>query len=392
MDTDLLATTLAGQVEPERIKQLTLDMVRIPSPPGEERAVSEFYADVLREAGLEVEMDDEFPDSPSVVARLRSSGGGPTLQLDGHTDTVDLPGPEPRFEQGFIHGRGSEDMKASLAAMAEAARVIRVAGVQLEGDLLLTAHGRHESATNETLISLIEKGVHGDAVVVTELGGKDLPITGMGLVFWELSIAGDDEGIHETVAEAGAPHAVMAGHRAVQLLQEKAAELADIRHPYLGAESIFIGRFQGGDYFNRMPAACVIAGTRRFGPGCSLAEIREEFGRLATRVQEESGAEVEVWLDGIEGYSVDKNERLAQVLLRGHQQVTGRELPLAGTRAAANVPHFVHLARVPALYYGASYLTAHSDHERVELAQVVRATKVYIHAILAYLGVAEQSK
>ena len=125
MDTDLLATTLAGQVEPERIKQLTLDMVRIPSPPGEERAVSEFYADALREAGLAVEMDDEFPDSPSVVAWLRGNGGGPTLQLDGHTDTVDLPGPEPRFEQGYIHGRGSEDMKASLAAMAEAARVIR---------------------------------------------------------------------------------------------------------------------------------------------------------------------------------------------------------------------------------------------------------------------------
>ena len=83
----------------------------------------------------------------------------------------------------------------------------------MDGDLLLTAHGRHESATNETLISLIEKGVHGDAVIVTELGGKDLPITGMGLVFWELRIAGDEEGIHETVAEVGAPHAVMAGYR-----------------------------------------------------------------------------------------------------------------------------------------------------------------------------------
>ena len=389
MNTERLAATLAEQVDPQRITQLTLDMVRIPSPPGEELAVSEFYADVLRGADLEVELDYEFPSSPSVVAWLRGSGKEPTLQLDGHTDTVDLPGPEPRFENGFIHGRGSEDMKASLAAMAEAARIVRAAGVQLKGDLLLTAHGRHESATNETLISLIEKGVHGDAVIVTELGGKDLPVTGMGLAFWELRIAGDDEGIHETVAKAGAPHAVMAGYRAVQLLQEKAVELAEIRHPYLGAESIFIGRFQGGDYFNRMPAGCIIGGTRRFGPGCSLDAIREEFSSLAARVQEESGAEVEVWLDGIEGYSVDENERLAKALLRSHQQVTGKELPLAGTRAAANVPHFVHLAHVPALYYGASYLTAHSELERVELAQVVRATKVYIHAILAYLGVAE---
>lgn len=392
MDTDRLAASLAAKVDAHRIMQLTLDMVRIPSPPGRERAVSEFYAAELRAAGLDVELDSEFPDSPSVVAWLRGGNGGPALQLDGHTDTVDLPGPEPRFEAGYIHGRGSEDMKASLAAMAEAARILCEAGVQLQGDLLLTAHGRHESATNETLISLIEKGVHGDAVIVTELGGKDLPITGMGLVFWEIRIAGDEEGIHETVAPAGAPHAVMAGHRAVQLLQEKAAELARIQHPYLGAESIFIGRFQGGDYFNRMPAACVIGGTRRFGPGCRLDEIRAEFAQLAGRLQAETGAEVDVWLDGIEGYRVDENEKLAKALLRSHQQVTGEKLPLAGTRAAANVPHFVHLAHVPALYYGASYLTAHSDHERVELAQVVRAAKVYIHAILAYLGVAESSK
>ena len=81
MDTNALAATLAEQVNPERITQLTLDMVRIPSPPGQERVVSEFYAEELREIGLEVELDEEFPDSPSVVAWLRGNGNSPTLQL-----------------------------------------------------------------------------------------------------------------------------------------------------------------------------------------------------------------------------------------------------------------------------------------------------------------------
>ena len=234
--------------------------------------------------------------------------------------------------------------------------------------------------------------MHGDAVIVTELGGHNLPIAGMGLAFWEIRIKGDDEGIHETVAPPGAPHPVMAGYRAVRLLQEKAAELAQEQLPYLGTESIFIGRFQGGDYFNRLPASCVVAGTRRFGPKRAMEEIRQEFDQLAARVAAESGAQVDVWLDGVPGYQIDENEPLAKVIRQSHLQVTGQELPLEGTRAAANVPHFVHWGNVPALYYGASYLTAHSDHERVELAQVVRATKVYIHAILAYLGVAEPSK
>ena len=391
MNTDALAASLAEQVDPERITQLTLDMVRIPSPPGHERAVSEFYAKELRSIGLEVELDDEYPDSPSVVARLRGRKNGVTLQLDGHTDAIDVPGPTPRFEDGYIHGRGSEDMKASLAAMAEAARIICEAGVELEGDLLLTAHGLHESATNETLISLIEKGVHGDAVIVTELGGHNLPIAGMGLAFWEITIKGSEDSIHETVTPPGTPHPVMAGHHTVGLLLEKAAELAQEQLPYLGTESIFIGRFEGGDYFNRLPTSCVIAGTRRFGPKRNMEEIQQEFDLLAARVTKETGAQVEVWLDGVPGYQIDEDEKLAQVIRRSHQQVTGNELPLEGTRAAANVPHFVHWGNVPALYYGASYLTAHSDHERVELAQVVRATKVYIHAILSYLGVAEQS-
>ena len=156
-------------------------------------------------------------------------------------------------------------MKASLAAMAEAARIIVEADIQLQGSLLLTAHGRHESATNETLISLIGKGVHGDAVIVTELGGHNLPIVGMGLAFFEIRISGDRDGIHETVAPRGAPHPVMAGYRTVQLLQEEAQRLAQQSIPYLGTESIFVGRIQGGDYFNRLPASCTIAGTRRFG-------------------------------------------------------------------------------------------------------------------------------
>jgi len=382
---DKLAMELAGRVDPERIKNLALDLVRIPSPPGGERAVSEFYADYLRDIGLEVEVDQEYPDSPSVIARLRGTDGTPTLQLDGHTDTIALEGPRPRFEKGYIWGRGAEDMKASLAAMAEAARVIVESGVRLRGDLLLTAHGRHESATNETLKSLIAKGVHGDAVIVAELGGHDLPIVGMGLAFFELHISRPGEIMHENVAPSGTPHPLLAGVRAVQILQERVQALARHPIPRLGPETIFIGRFQSGDYFNRLPTECLIAGTRRFGPSRNLDDVRAELDSLVRQISAETGTDVEVWLDGVESFSTAEDERIVRVIRRAHQQVTGQELPLVGTRTAANVPQFVHLAGVPAVYYGTIYRTAHSDQERVPLAEVVRATRVYVHAILDYL-------
>lgn len=50
-----MATTvpaeIAARVDPERIKELTLELVRIPSPPGQEKEVSEFYARYLKAIG-----------------------------------------------------------------------------------------------------------------------------------------------------------------------------------------------------------------------------------------------------------------------------------------------------------------------------------------------------
>jgi acetylornithine deacetylase/succinyl-diaminopimelate desuccinylase-like protein len=369
------------------MKVLTLELVRIPSPPGEERAVAQVCAAYLRRIGLAVELDEEYPDSPSVIARLRGLEGGPTLQLDGHTDTIALPGPRPRFEDGYLYGRGAEDMKGALAAMAEAARVIVDSGVRLGGSLLLTAHGRHESGTNETLEALIGKGVHGDAVIVAELGGDNLPIAGMGLAIFELHITREGEILHENHASPDLPHPILAGARALELLQERARDLARHPLPHLGPETIFVGRFQGGDYFNRLPTNCCLAGTRRFGPQHTMEDIHAEFASLADQVQAETGAQVEVQISGVEGFRLPEDERIVRVIRHAHEAVTGQELPLVGTRMAANAPHFIRLAKVPAVYYGISYRTAHSDGERVALADMVRAAKVYIHAIVDYLGI-----
>ena len=62
---------------------------------------------------------------------------GPTVLLAGHLDTVGVNGYakpfEPRIDNGRIHGRGSCDMKAALAAFIEVARIINEAAVPFAG-------------------------------------------------------------------------------------------------------------------------------------------------------------------------------------------------------------------------------------------------------------------
>jgi acetylornithine deacetylase len=76
-----------------------------------EAEIADFVGGWLREAGLEVELDEAAPGRPSVVAVARGSGGGASLMLNAHMDTVGVEGMEHPFEpivrDGRLHGRGS---------------------------------------------------------------------------------------------------------------------------------------------------------------------------------------------------------------------------------------------------------------------------------------------
>ena len=115
--------------------QLVSDLVAInsinpdlvPGSPGEAE-IAHYIAGWLERAGLEVQLVESAPGRPNVVGIARGSGGGRTLLLNGHMDTVGVAGmPEahqPRVQDGRLYGRGAYDMKGGLAAIMLAAILI----------------------------------------------------------------------------------------------------------------------------------------------------------------------------------------------------------------------------------------------------------------------------
>jgi len=84
--------------------ELVFTLVAIPSvnpdlvPGGAgEAEVAAYVAGWLRDAGLEVELDEAAPGRPSVVAVAKGRGGGRSLMLNGHLDTVGVEGMERPF-------------------------------------------------------------------------------------------------------------------------------------------------------------------------------------------------------------------------------------------------------------------------------------------------------
>jgi len=380
---------LLGRVDAERLQQATLDLVRIRSYTGDTREVATAYARHLEQIGLEVEVLRDFPNDPCVVARLRGAGGGPTLEFNGHLDTVPVEHPAPYVKDGRVYGRGSADMKGGLAAMAEAARVIVESGMPLKGGLLLVAHGLHEAPDGhgEDLLDLVRRGIKGDAVIITELASDTLPVVGLGQAAFDFAITRPGESSHELLTPPGTPHPILAAVRLVNLMQARHNELAQVKIPYVGPESFFIGILQGGDFYNRWTNACKVMGTRRYGPENSYANVLEELRSMAFQVEQATGARVALSLIPVrDGFRVAEDEPLVVALRHAYTEVTGRDLPLVGSRMVGDAAIFIKEGKVPALYHGPGGTGAHADLESVAVADLVRSAKVYVLTALDYVG------
>ena len=381
---------LVGRVDAARLQQLTLELTRIRSYTGESREVAEFYAQVLRGAGLTVEIYRDTPEAPCVVARLRGTGAGRTLTLNGHLDTVPLDHPAPSVADGRVYGRGAADMKGGLAAMAEASRVLAESGLKLPGDVLLIAHSLHEApgGHGQDLTALVRRGIKGDAAIIAEVASDALPIIGLGQCMFEFKVERPGAPTHELLTPSGTPHPILATIDLANLIRARQAELTlQPPIPFVGHESYFFGIVQGGDFYNRWPVACRLVGTRRYSPDSTLAVAQAELEGLAKRVERDTGAQVSVTVTPVrDGFRLAEDEPLVTTVRQAYTAVTGRALPLTGIRMVGDAAIFTREGRIPAVYHGPGGLGAHADLESVAVVDLVRAAQVYIRTALDYLG------
>ena len=109
----------------DEVTQLLQELIRLDTvnPPGNETQAAELLRDYLAGHGVESELYARTPERANLVARLPGHGGGKSLLLLSHTDTV-LADPaeweadpwsgEVRGTE--VWGRGALDMKGQVAA------------------------------------------------------------------------------------------------------------------------------------------------------------------------------------------------------------------------------------------------------------------------------------
>ena len=189
MDEQLVQKILDA-VDDERVIDFERSIVRIPSWTTEETLLARHIADYMRQIGgdLEVELQ-EVPlvgdkVSHNVVARLRGSGGGPTLLLFGHMDHGSVLGRKyanlegwkhdpfgAEIEGGWLYGKGCQDEKGGVTGLVIAAEALVKAGVRLKGDVIFAPVQGHKGRSSGTLF-LLGQGIKADYAINTENSGN----------------------------------------------------------------------------------------------------------------------------------------------------------------------------------------------------------------------------
>jgi acetylornithine deacetylase/succinyl-diaminopimelate desuccinylase-like protein len=240
-----------------------------------ERLIASFVADWCEAQGFEVEVLGD--ERPSVIATKRGSGGGRSLLLNGHLDTVGVAGMEapfePRIENDRLYGRGAYDMKGALAAMLLAAS--DVSG--LRGDVIVTLVADEELASIGT--EAVVECVRADGAIVVEPTDLRVAIAHRGFVGFEL----ETEGVaaHGSRPDLGVDAIAKMGPILVALAELDERLQTGPTHPLVGSASLHASLVEGGQELSSFPASCVLTGERRTIPGETVEQVERELRAIA---------------------------------------------------------------------------------------------------------------
>jgi succinyl-diaminopimelate desuccinylase len=390
-----LQERLVASLEIDEVLGVASSLISIEShrdAPGRERPCAERIAAIFRGWGIEARLEPVIEGRPNVVAVLPGSGGGASLMLNGHIDTVpayemDYPPFAPRVEDGKLLGRGSVDMKGAIACMMVAMRLLKDSGESLPGDLIFTGVVNEEDRSEGTE-QLVRNGPKADRCVVGEPTGLALMAAHRGLEWLQFEFIG--KAAHGGTPEKGV-NAISMAARLVRRVEDRLVpELRTRIHPLMGSAVMNFGTIRGGTQPSTVADRCVLQVDRRWLPSEKLSRVLGEYEDIISSLSDEdpsfrcSMTRMESNMATMDHYPMEiaVDDPLVtdlRSILVGLGTPEPRIAAFGGWTDASLISNFGH---IPCLVFGPGDLAvAHSRREFVPVEELRTATLAY--ALLA---------
>lgn len=385
----------------QELLDIVCGLIRIPSenPPGSEEAAARYVLQLLRDEGIEAELQWAAPQRPNVVARLKGTAEGPALLYNGHLDVV--PVGEGWSEAPFaavirggeLIGRGAADMKSGVAAMLYAAILLHRRGCPFAGELILLFNV-DEERENVGMRHFLRSGVHADFAVIGEPTDLGICTAHKGVGRYRIRTAGVAGHAAKVLEPDNAIPKMAALISALEPLRSRLKESAD---PLLGYATLNVTQIKGGTAPNIVPQHCEIEVDRRVIPGETAAQVLEQLKEaLNAAAGTSSGAglsagtgEVTYEVDDylfIPASTIPQDHELVQALVEVTGDVLGNPSAIGIFEATCEAPFLSVDLGIPTVIFGPGSLDqAHVKDERVPVRQITDAAKVYMQLAMRLL-------
>jgi acetylornithine deacetylase len=374
---DELETLLSDLVS---INSINPDLV--PGSPGEAE-IARYIAHWLERAGLEVELVESVSGRPNVVGIARGAGGGKTLLLNGHMDTVGVAGmPEahkPVIKDGRLYGRGSYDMKGGVVACMMA--IAAAKKQRLRGDVIFTGVIDEEYASLGTMD--LSKRFQADGAIVAEFTELQLILAHRGFVWFEVETIG--KAAHGSRPDLGVDAIVKMGKVLTELEKLDQKLRSNSTHPLLRSGSLHASLITGGQELSSYPERCILSAERRTLPGETPEAVEAEFLQIVQELQRSDSSFNAVLRRGIDRSPLETPEEaeIVQTILSASSKVLHHPAPIAGVQFWTDAA-VLSAAGIPSVLFGPAGSGAHAVVEWVDLASVKACTQIYLETAMNF--------
>lgn len=279
-----------GENYKDKIEKLLFELIKIESHKdafGHEKEITQYIYSYFVGQGIEVELQHVLDGRCNVLAKVSGNGNGPTLLLNGHTDTVPPYEMEnsfvPQKSNGKIYGRGSVDMKGALATMMTVLTTLNQMSSKLEGDVIFAGTiGEEDYSPGADFLRQSDHKV--DYCIVGEPTNMEIGIAHKGVVWGQAEFEGVS--VHGSVPQQGI-NAIYKANKWIQLIvEEYIPEIEKKHHKVLGSPTFNIGEICGGKRPVIVPDRCTINFEQRLLPGEKPEDIIQDLNNIIERLGE----------------------------------------------------------------------------------------------------------
>ncbi len=382
--------TAVNQIQSDLI-EFARDLVRTKSYSGDERAIIHLIEKKMKQ----LDYDDVTVDSMgNIVGRI--GNGQDVLMFDSHVDTVAANDPSKWrhdpfggvIEDGMLYGRGSVDMKSSVAASIYAVAMAKTLGLDSGKSIYVSCTVMEEDCDGENLKHLFKAlDIKPDYVVICEPSANRIAIGHKGKA--QISIKTHGVSAHGSAPEKG----VNAIYEMAEIIQRAEKLNLELMKKEGARGTLVISSISSiSASLNAVPSECDVYLDRRMVPGETKDSIRQEIehlikGKNATwevgTLHRKSWTGMDITYEPFHlAWEIDLNHELSKACIDAYREIFGHdpgkyEFWDFSTNAVTPVS-----MGIPTIGFGpGESKMAHMRNERCEVNQIVDACRFYAQLI-----------